>query len=508
MRIIGNTVGTTIPKPDWLQEDPKKGDYIKNKEAASEVLVAKYEVTPIADIITAENSGKAVFCNKGNSGITLPLVMLDRDVATFAGMTHDTLHVMVNYRGTWSWTTDVMAKESDTILVVTRDTSADGLVFDKTYEEIYAAHEAGRTILLRSVSQIYFCAGLVGSGSDIFFIFRPFVVAYANAATQEYKWLKLTDGNVWSENDTGFELLNETKVNKLIDAKNKIFIAEYGVTTIDELTEAVGTYDNIFCKNGAIILPMVSSAIPYTFAGAVADENNVNRLVSYSTFDDEWSTFERNIVDEVTNGSADIPTGGGVYEAIQGAKDTLVVTVNTTYNGPVTTYSTDVDYAAIKNAVDNGKDVIVRYYKSFGSGPSAKYGYQYYMYYYVPSPGWLSFISLATLDGTYELLTLTSDGTVTFATYDIPVVKTTAQELTDDQKAQVKENIGIIDGLSDTAANLLITILHNGTYTEDQSENIAALAIELLGGVAQIGDTLYIVNNVNVTQNEDVLVIE
>lgn len=31
MKIISNTVGTTIPKPDWEQTDPKKGDYIKNK---------------------------------------------------------------------------------------------------------------------------------------------------------------------------------------------------------------------------------------------------------------------------------------------------------------------------------------------------------------------------------------------------------------------------------------------------------------------------------------------
>lgn len=31
MKIIGNPVGTTLPKPDWSQTDPTKGDYIKNK---------------------------------------------------------------------------------------------------------------------------------------------------------------------------------------------------------------------------------------------------------------------------------------------------------------------------------------------------------------------------------------------------------------------------------------------------------------------------------------------
>ena len=31
MRIIGNTVGTTMPKPNLMQDDPSKGDYVKGK---------------------------------------------------------------------------------------------------------------------------------------------------------------------------------------------------------------------------------------------------------------------------------------------------------------------------------------------------------------------------------------------------------------------------------------------------------------------------------------------
>ena len=34
MIIKGNTVGTTTPRPDWNQNDPKKADYIKNKPMA------------------------------------------------------------------------------------------------------------------------------------------------------------------------------------------------------------------------------------------------------------------------------------------------------------------------------------------------------------------------------------------------------------------------------------------------------------------------------------------
>lgn len=30
-KIIGVTVGTSLPKPNWAQTDPNKGDFIKNK---------------------------------------------------------------------------------------------------------------------------------------------------------------------------------------------------------------------------------------------------------------------------------------------------------------------------------------------------------------------------------------------------------------------------------------------------------------------------------------------
>ena len=32
-RIIGNTVGSTLPKPNLMQDDPKKGDYVYGKDA-------------------------------------------------------------------------------------------------------------------------------------------------------------------------------------------------------------------------------------------------------------------------------------------------------------------------------------------------------------------------------------------------------------------------------------------------------------------------------------------
>lgn len=32
MKIIGNTVGTSLPKPDLRQTDPRKGDFVKGKD--------------------------------------------------------------------------------------------------------------------------------------------------------------------------------------------------------------------------------------------------------------------------------------------------------------------------------------------------------------------------------------------------------------------------------------------------------------------------------------------
>ena len=38
MKIIGNTVGTPLPKPNLMQTDPSKGDYVKGKEEFAEQL--------------------------------------------------------------------------------------------------------------------------------------------------------------------------------------------------------------------------------------------------------------------------------------------------------------------------------------------------------------------------------------------------------------------------------------------------------------------------------------
>ena len=64
-KIIGNPIGTTLPKPDWNQTDPNKGDYIKNKpdvEALKNLVgdtsVADQINTAVANLL--DNSTEAV----------------------------------------------------------------------------------------------------------------------------------------------------------------------------------------------------------------------------------------------------------------------------------------------------------------------------------------------------------------------------------------------------------------------------------------------------------------
>lgn len=43
-KIIGVTVGTQLPKPNFKQADPSKGDYIKNKPVGEEGQVVGFDV--------------------------------------------------------------------------------------------------------------------------------------------------------------------------------------------------------------------------------------------------------------------------------------------------------------------------------------------------------------------------------------------------------------------------------------------------------------------------------
>lgn len=60
-KIIGVTVGTTLPKPNFKQTDPTKGDYIRNKPDF-EGLKTKVDTVSdlVGDIAVSEQIGIAV----------------------------------------------------------------------------------------------------------------------------------------------------------------------------------------------------------------------------------------------------------------------------------------------------------------------------------------------------------------------------------------------------------------------------------------------------------------
>ncbi len=53
MKIVGNTVGTTMPKPNLMQNDPSKGDYVKGREEFAEQVGGGGSGAPGKDGVSA-----------------------------------------------------------------------------------------------------------------------------------------------------------------------------------------------------------------------------------------------------------------------------------------------------------------------------------------------------------------------------------------------------------------------------------------------------------------------
>ena len=72
--IRGNTVGTTMPKPDWNQEDPGQADYILNKPYVSAPIVceASGEVISVADSANAPLPGLTLYGKTTQNGTPTP----------------------------------------------------------------------------------------------------------------------------------------------------------------------------------------------------------------------------------------------------------------------------------------------------------------------------------------------------------------------------------------------------------------------------------------------------
>lgn len=70
-KIIGVTVGSPLPKPNLMQNDPKKGDYVKGKEEFLEQIGAPESGGNVN--YGAENAGKLLYVGADGYATVLTL---------------------------------------------------------------------------------------------------------------------------------------------------------------------------------------------------------------------------------------------------------------------------------------------------------------------------------------------------------------------------------------------------------------------------------------------------
>ena len=88
MKIIGNTVGTTLPKPDLMQTDPKKGDYVKGKDEFRAIPTFDLNEIGVPDIplggeVTVENIDAAELLNALKDGLVKIRFRMNDGVSEF-----------------------------------------------------------------------------------------------------------------------------------------------------------------------------------------------------------------------------------------------------------------------------------------------------------------------------------------------------------------------------------------------------------------------------------------
>ena len=73
MKIIGNVIGTTLPKPNFKQTDPTKGDYIKNKPEP----MTDEEIDAICSSALTIDFTSGVMLKDANTGIAYKVYVED-----------------------------------------------------------------------------------------------------------------------------------------------------------------------------------------------------------------------------------------------------------------------------------------------------------------------------------------------------------------------------------------------------------------------------------------------
>ena len=115
-RIYGNTVGTTMPKPDLMQDNPNKGDFVKGKEEFLQSIgVGKGDpgFSPIAKVTeTADGVEISVTDEKGTTTATVKHGKDGEDGKPFVydDLTEEQKDDMKPARGKDYWTEDDVAQ--------------------------------------------------------------------------------------------------------------------------------------------------------------------------------------------------------------------------------------------------------------------------------------------------------------------------------------------------------------------------------------------------------------
>lgn len=136
-KIIGATVGSPLPKPDLMQNDPKKGDYVKGKEefleqipggGSSDFLVVKIDFGTntashsASEITEAVNAGKVIITTD-DYGALVPIYYCDGEVATF---------LMIGPAGNDLYVTEILIGEDKNAVIQTEFRELNGASVDET----------------------------------------------------------------------------------------------------------------------------------------------------------------------------------------------------------------------------------------------------------------------------------------------------------------------------------------------------------------------------------------
>lgn len=272
-KIIGRTVGTTMPRPNWNQTDPNKADYIRNKPDVSVVTANKKddgidltittfkadgditqenvnipieeygvfigtEDTPYQDFYNAFDEGNVCFLKKSLAGGSMMYLAshIGGGVGYFyCADGYGVLHYAIYTNSNTTWTYNTVEKETEVFV------ASYGVT---TYEEVKAAKDAGKVCVLNSYSEQVFPLIRIGASAGAYFS------AY-DPALKKLTYASLSTDNVWANGNIPMnvkEEVNSTSQHTYIPTAKAVydFVTEQmknsGGVSEEDIAAAVEAY--------------------------------------------------------------------------------------------------------------------------------------------------------------------------------------------------------------------------------------------------------------------------